>query len=158
MPRKKAKTAVTPIESAPVEATLTDTANANATATLEAPTPTAQDSAQPDSVPTTQGPSAAPADGPTDGTGKNYGPPYRAVLVTPSFEMGENRRYKQRVFMFKEKPDEQTRALLKESGFTFRPAEKAWTIPATAESRVMSDRLARVMAGQTGHEQSYGRG
>jgi hypothetical protein len=38
---------------------------------------------------------------------------------------------------------------LKENGFVYRAAEKAWTIPADAPSRAISDDLARQFAGQT---------
>ena len=82
---------------------------------------------------------------------KNWGDPYKPIFVSndKGFEMGENRRFKQRVFMFKEKPDEQILARLREHGFTYRPGEKAWTIAANAETRVLSDRLAREFAVQT---------
>ena len=78
---------------------------------------------------------------------KNWGDPYKALVTTASFEMGENRRFKQRVFTFKEKPDEQILAALKENGFTYRANEKAWTIQADAETRRLSDELAREFAG-----------
>lgn len=83
--------------------------------------------------------------------GKNWGPPYKAVFTSTEkgFEMGENRRFKQRVFKFKEKPDAETVAILKENGFTYRPEEKAWTIQADAGSRLLSDRLALQFAGQS---------
>lgn len=86
----------------------------------------------------------------TEQTAQNWGPPYKAIFTSTAtgIEMGENRRFKQRVFMFKDKPDEQIIAVLKENGFTYRPAEKAWTIPATAESRLLTDRLAKEFAGQ----------
>ena len=95
--------------------------------------------------------SSAPGDNtpPADGTGKHYGPPYKAIFTSADkgFELGENRRFKQRVFTFKDKPDEAVLAALKEHGFTYRPAEKAWTTEATAESRVLTDRLAKQFAG-----------
>jgi hypothetical protein len=69
------------------------------------------------------------------------------------FEMGEHRQFKQRVFLFDAKPSDQIRATLKDHGFTYRAAEKAWTIPATAENRLLSEHLAKVFAGQ---EQSQG--
>jgi len=79
---------------------------------------------------------------------KNWGDPYKAIVKTPAFEMGENRRFKQRVFMFKDKPGEEVLAALKENGFTYRANEKAWTIQANAETRRLSDELAREFAGQ----------
>ena len=82
---------------------------------------------------------------------KNWGPPYKAVFVCAEkgFELGENRRFNQRVFIFKEKPGEEILAALKEAGFTYRAAEKSWTIPANAATRAMSEYFARDFAGQT---------
>lgn len=85
---------------------------------------------------------------------KDWGNPYRAVVSTASFEMGEDRRFKQRVFKFKDKPADEVIAALKENGFTYRAHEKAWTIPANAESRVLTDRLAQEFAG---HDQAASR-
>src|ERR1700733_14835844 len=44
--------------------------------------------------------SAEENDGP-EGQGKNWGPPYKAIFrsAAKGFEMGENRRFKQRVFI-----------------------------------------------------------
>jgi hypothetical protein len=85
------------------------------------------------------------------------GPAYKAVFTSTSkgFELGENRRFKQRVFTFREKPDDATIAALKENGYVYRAAEKAWTTPATAESRLVSDRMAQAFAG---HDVTAGRG
>ena len=66
--------------------------------------------------------------------------------------MGENRRFKQRVFTFKEKPAEEVLAALKEHGFTYRADEKAWTIPANADTRKLTDELARDRGARPGHE------
>ena len=81
---------------------------------------------------------------------KNWGPPYKSIFVCrdKGFEMGEDRRFRQRVFKFFEKPAEDVLAALKEHGFIYRPAEKAWTITATAENRLLTDRLAQSFAGQ----------
>jgi hypothetical protein len=75
--------------------------------------------------------------------------PYKAVFTstTHGFELGEHRRFKQRLFTFRERPEDAVLAALKEHGFTYRPAEKAWSIPISAESRVLTDRLAREFAG-----------
>jgi hypothetical protein len=80
---------------------------------------------------------------------KNWGPPYKSIFSCPAkgFEMGEDRQFKQRVFKFLDKPEEDVLAVLKDHGFTYRAAEKAWTVNATAENRVLTDRLARVFAG-----------
>jgi hypothetical protein len=78
---------------------------------------------------------------------KNWGDPYKAIVSTPSFEMGENRRFKQRVFMFKEKPSEEVLVALKENGFTYRANEKAWTIQANPDTRRLSEELAEQFAG-----------
>jgi hypothetical protein len=80
---------------------------------------------------------------------KNWGDPYKAIVSTPTFELGENRRFKQRVFIFKEKPGDVVLALLKENGFTYRAGEKAWTIQANAQTRKLSDELAKEFAGQS---------
>ncbi|MGD0462091.1 MAG: hypothetical protein ABSB74_06355 [Tepidisphaeraceae bacterium] len=79
---------------------------------------------------------------------KNWGDPYKAIVSTPTFEMGENRRFKQRVFIFKEKPSEDVLASLKENGFTYRANEKAWTIQANPDTRRLSEELAEQFAGQ----------
>jgi hypothetical protein len=80
---------------------------------------------------------------------RNWGPPYKSIFSCPEkgFEMGEDRRFKQRVFKFLDKPDEQTLSVLKAHGFAYRASEKAWTVNATAENRVLTDRLAREFAG-----------
>jgi hypothetical protein len=85
-----------------------------------------------------------------EGQGKNWGPPYKAIFSSAAkgFEMGENRRFKQRVFKFAEKPDSETLAALKDNGFTYRPEEKAWTIPANDATRQITDRLAKAFAGE----------
>jgi hypothetical protein len=79
---------------------------------------------------------------------KNWGDPYKSIVKTAGFEMGENRRFKQRVFTFKEKPSGEVLSALKDNGFTYRANEKAWTIQADADSRRLSDELAREFAGQ----------
>jgi hypothetical protein len=81
--------------------------------------------------------------------GKNWGPPYKAIYTGTDFEMGENRRFKQRVFTFKEKPAADVIAALKDAGFTYRANEKAWTVQANPSTRLLSDDLARQFAGQT---------
>lgn len=89
--------------------------------------------------------------GDPESQGKNWGPPYKAIFTsaTKGFEMGENRRFKQRVFIFKDKPAPDVLAALKDNGFTYRPAEKAWTIPANAATRELSDQLARQFGGES---------
>jgi hypothetical protein len=82
---------------------------------------------------------------------RQWANPYKAIFVSKEkgFEMGENRRFNQRVFLFKEKPSEEVLAALKENGFTYRPGEKAWTIQANALTRKLSDDLAREFGGQS---------
>jgi hypothetical protein len=65
-------------------------------------------------------PNGQDADSENETPSKNCGRPYKAIFTcsTKGFEMGENRRFKQRVFKFKDKPDEATLAALKENGFT----------------------------------------
>lgn len=81
--------------------------------------------------------------------GRHWGNPYKAIVTTPDFEMGENRRFKQRVFLFKEKPTDEVLAQLKEAGFSYRANEKAWTIEATPANRLLSDDLAQHFGGQS---------
>lgn len=91
----------------------------------------------------------APADGPANPEGKNWSDPYKAVFTSREkrFELGENRRFKQRLFTFADKPGDDVLAALKDAGFTYRAAEKAWTIQASPETRQLSDDLARQFAG-----------
>ena len=88
--------------------------------------------------------------GPNNPDAKNWGDPYKVIFSSTvnNFEMGENRRYKQRVFKFTEKPSEDVLAALKDNGFVYRGAEKAWTIPANADTRKLSEELAQKFAGQ----------
>ena len=78
---------------------------------------------------------------------KKWGDPYKPIFTGKGFELGEHRRFKQRVFRFDEKPDAELLAKLKEAGFTYRAAEKAWTIPANPDTRKLTDEMAREMAG-----------
>jgi hypothetical protein len=82
---------------------------------------------------------------------REWANPYKAVFVSKEkgFEMGENRRFNQRVFLFKEKPSDEILAALKDAGFTYRAGEKAWTIQANAQTRKVSDELARQFAGHS---------
>lgn len=91
------------------------------------------------------------ADADAEAHGKNWGPPYKAIVTCSAkgFEMGENRRFRQRVFKFKDKPDAETIAALKDNGFTYRPEEKAWTIHADNATRLLSDQLAARFAGES---------
>jgi hypothetical protein len=84
-----------------------------------------------------------------DNEQRQWGPPYKAIFTSTAkgFEMGEDRRFKQRVFIFKEKPQPDVLAALKENGFVYRAGEKAWTIQATAANRELADRLAQQFAG-----------
>lgn len=86
---------------------------------------------------------------------RNWGEPYKAIFTSAEqgFELGENRRFKQLVFKFKERPDDQTIQTLKDNGFTYRPAEHAWTDPADPISRALTDKLAIEFAG-TGQSRS----
>jgi hypothetical protein len=82
---------------------------------------------------------------------RQWANPYKAIFVSKEkgFEMGENRRFGQRVFLFNEKPSDEVLAALKENGFTYRAGEKAWTIQANALTRKLSDDLAREFGGQS---------
>jgi hypothetical protein len=88
------------------------------------------------------------------GQPRNWGDPYKQIFSSTAkgFEMGENRRFKQRVFKFHERPDQDVLDLLKDNGFTYRAAEKAWTIQATPETRRLSEELAHQLSGESpGH-------
>ena len=87
---------------------------------------------------------------------RRFSNPYKAIFSSKDkgFEMGEHRGFKQRVFIFYDKPEAHVLATLKENGFTFRAAEKAWTIPANPMTRRLTDELAAEFAG---HGQSMER-
>jgi hypothetical protein len=82
---------------------------------------------------------------------KNWGDPYKRIFTCreKGIEMGENRQFKQRVFKFSAKPSDEILAELKENGFTYRAAEKSWTIRADAETRRLTDELAQKWAGSS---------
>ena len=81
---------------------------------------------------------------------KTWGNPYRATFTCPAkgFELGENYRFRQVVFYFKESPDMETKTKLKDAGFVYRAGEKGWTLPATAANREVATNLARVFKGE----------
>jgi hypothetical protein len=81
--------------------------------------------------------------------GKNWGDPYKSIFNCPEmgFELGENRRFKQRVFKFEDKPSSAILDSLKEHGFIYRAGEKTWTITANADTRKLTDEMAREWAG-----------
>ena len=137
MPRRKKQTT----ETTPVETTGTATAVAE---------PAPESSGIPawiDGPPTTA--EGRPVNGDEQpAEDRKWGNPYKALFTARDFEMGEDRRFKQRVFKFREKPSEQVLAALKEHGFSYRANEKAWTIHANADTRRLSDELAREFAGQ----------
>jgi hypothetical protein len=99
--------------------------------------------------PSSEAPTRDDSEGPSDPQAKNWGDPYKAIVTAAAFEMGENRRFRQRVFMFKEKPSAEILTALKENGFTYRANEKAWTINANPDTRKMTDELARELSGQS---------
>lgn len=148
MPRKKRKDA----DAAP------QTTEAAPAAVAEPGTDTGQRPAYIDGPPTTvTGEIISAASGAHEGNGsdeshgKNWGPPYKAIFTSGAkgFEMGENRRFKQRVFKFKDKPDPEILAELKDNGFTYRAEEKAWTIHADNASRLLTDQLAAKWADES---------
>lgn len=95
-------------------------------------------------------PTSTETRGPNNPNAKNWGDPYKVIFSSAAsgFEMGENRRYNQRVFKFTDKPSEDVLVTLKENGFVYRGAEKAWTIPANPDTRKLSEKLAQQFAGQ----------
>lgn len=108
---------------------------ASATATLESTRPAWVDG------PTPEEPVASePA--------KPFADPYKATFTCPAkqFELGENRRFKQIVFTFAEKPDATILQTLKDEGYQYRANEKAWTISADAATRERATRLAQAWA------------
>jgi hypothetical protein len=82
-------------------------------------------------------------------TPKNWGPPYKAIYTNAAkgFELGEDRRWKQRVFKFTDKPGPHVIDALKAAGFKYRGEEKSWTVQATPVTRELSDQLAQQFAG-----------
>ncbi len=80
---------------------------------------------------------------------RTWGDPYKPIFSCPEqgFELGEHRRFNQRVFRFADRPSDEVIAELKDLGFTYRAAEKAWTVPANPASRKMTDEMARRWAG-----------
>ncbi len=163
MPRKKQTTSTTSTAQAPDDAA-TAVAASSATATAELSPETAEAVEAPEVQPAAPPAPPLPAMRTTArpqhaarrhrerqpaGRPCTWAVPYQPIFVSQNkgFEMGENRRFKQRVFFFKDKPDEHIRAMLKEHGFVYRPAEKAWTIEASATNRVLSEHLAKVFAG-----------
>jgi hypothetical protein len=154
MPRKRKSTA----------AENTSSSESTQTAVAEAPAPAQQHGSHPvtdvaKAAPVAESPTAAdtykPAPSKTSepkaaADDKGWSKPYVALLVCreQGFEMGENRRFKQRVFLFKDKPTEEIRNTLKEHGFVYRPLEKAWTVAATHANRIVSDRIAKELAGK----------
>jgi hypothetical protein len=79
---------------------------------------------------------------------KQWANPYKSIFtsVAKGFEMGEDRRFNQRVFKFTQKPEQSIIDALKEHGFTYRPKEKAWTISATPATRQLTEQLAHEFA------------
>jgi len=139
MPRKKKP----PTEAAPIETTA-------ATAVAEPETKPLPPTQVPEWIDGPHAVTEASADEPTHPAAKNWGEPYKAIFTSQEmgFEMGENRRFRQRVFKFTEKPADDVLAALKENGFSYRAAERAWTIQATPDTRRLSDELAREFAGR----------
>jgi len=155
MPRKKQPTTTT--AQAP-----DDAANAASSATATAELPPEAPAVQPAAPPAPLAPramtttalpqnSSPAAENGGTSEGRTWAVPYQQIFASQEkgFEMGENRRFKQRVFLFKDKPEEHIRAALKEHGFVYRPAERAWTIEASPANRVLSEHLAKVFSGQS---------
>lgn len=92
-------------------------------------------------------PDARPAD--AEGKPKGWLDPYRALVTSNAkgFECGEDRRIKQMMFRFKEKPEQAVIDRLKEVGFKYRVEEKTWTIQVTPATRELAINLAREWAG-----------
>ena len=88
---------------------------------------------------------------PAEAQTRDWGDPYRRIFICreKGFEMGENRRFKQRVFKFDHKPTDEVLAKLKEAGLVYRAGEKSWTITANPDTRKLTDDLARELAGQS---------
>jgi|ERR1043165_1613479 hypothetical protein len=81
---------------------------------------------------------------------KQWADAYSSIFSSPTrgFEMGENRRFKQRIFKFTEKPEQSIIDMLKKNGFVYRPSEKAWTIAANPATRQLSEQLAKQFHGE----------
>ncbi len=97
---------------------------------------------------TTEADEPGPGDGPAEP--RQWGNPYKAVFTSGpgGFELGEDRRFKQVVFKFKERPEPEVLGKLKEAGYTYRAAEKSWTVPASAAAREDARALAGGLHGE----------
>ena len=116
---------------------------------LNQPTPHVFDQAQTGAVKATPTTPESATESAEQATSRNWGDPYKAIFTCPEmgFELGEDRRFKQRVFRFNEKPTDEVLSVLKAHGFIYRASEKAWSVNATPESRKLTDDLARTWAG-----------
>ena len=76
---------------------------------------------------------------------RQWAPPYRAAFTSAlgGLEVGEDRRFKQVVVSFADRPSSEVTDRLKEAGFKFRPAERSWTAPASAVAREFAHSLAQ---------------
>ena len=76
---------------------------------------------------------------------RQWAPPYRAAFtsVVGGVEVGEDRRFKQVVISFADRPDPEVTDRLKEAGFKYRSAERSWTAPASAVAREFAHGLAQ---------------
>ena len=75
-----------------------------------------------------------PADGDQP---RQWANPYRAVFTSTvgGLEVGEDRRFKQVVVGFADRPGQDVTDRLKAAGFRYRAAERSWTAPASAAAR-----------------------
>ncbi len=80
---------------------------------------------------------------------KPFANPYRAIMTNPvkGFELGENRQFNQLVFTFKDNPGAEVTGKLKEAGFIYRAAEKAWTLQASPTARELAWKVATELRG-----------
>ncbi len=150
MPRKKQLDKTEPQDLQQEHATVADATAARdidalGAADAQATSPATTTSPQP---PEAQHPQ--PNEAPATGEPQRWSNPYWAVFTCreKGFELGENRRFKQMVFTFADNPGPDVTAKLKEAGFVYRGAEKAWTTPATAASRELAVDLARELKGE----------
>jgi hypothetical protein len=76
--------------------------------------------------------------------------PYRPIFHSNSkqFEYGEDRRYRQIVFHFQEKPEQDLIDKLKSHGYKWRSDDKSWRVQADAVTRVEASRLANEIHGE----------
>ena len=82
---------------------------------------------------------------------KKWPDTYRPSVINTDagFEFGENKFANRLVFTFFEKPSEEIRAKLRHYGYLFDDKQIAWSVNATAQTRVIAERLIEEFASRS---------